>query len=67
MLMNHNNFRFTPIPDKTNDVIFLKSPKTLFLGHPLLTIFGHFSLMGIFPEENLALSHTTICGPLTPC
>ena len=65
--MNHNNFRFTPIPDKTNDVIFLKSPKTLFLGHPLLTIFDHFSLMGIFPEENLALSHTTICGPLTPC
>ena len=27
MLMNHNNFRFTGIPDKTNDVIFLKNPK----------------------------------------
>ena len=33
MLMNHNNFRFTQIPDKTNDMIFLKSPKTMFLGH----------------------------------
>ena len=31
--MNHNNFRFTQIPDKTNDMIFLKSPKTMFLGH----------------------------------
>ena len=65
--MNHNNFRFTPIPDKTNDVIFIQSPKALFLGHPLLTIFGHFCLIGIFPKENLALSHTTICEPLTPC
>ena len=31
MLMNHKNFHFTQIPDKTNDMIFLKSPKTLFL------------------------------------
>ena len=31
MLMNHKNFHFTQISDKTNDVIFLKSPKTLFL------------------------------------
>ena len=27
MLMNHKNFRFTQIPDKTNDMIFLKSPQ----------------------------------------
>ena len=33
MLMNHKNFHFTQIPDKTNDVIFLKSPKAMFLGH----------------------------------
>ena len=33
MLMNHKNFRFRQVPDKTNDLIFLKSPKTLFLGH----------------------------------
>ena len=39
MLMNHKNFYFTQIPDKANDVIFLKSPKTMFLGHflPLLS------------------------------
>ena len=33
MLLNHNNFHFTQIPDKTNDVIFLKSPETMFLDH----------------------------------
>ena len=33
MLMDHNNFHFTQIPDKTIDVIFLKSPKTMFLRH----------------------------------
>ena len=30
MLMNHKNFHFTQIPDKTNDGIFLKSPETMF-------------------------------------
>ena len=42
MLMNHKNFRFKQIPDKTNDMIFLKSPKILFLGHfwPFLVIFA---------------------------
>ena len=33
MLMNHKNYHFTQIPDKINDVIFLKSSKTMFLGH----------------------------------
>ena len=33
MLMNHKNVHFTQIPDKSNDMIFLKSPKTLFWGH----------------------------------
>ena len=33
MVMNYKNFDFTQISDKTNDVIFLKSPKTMFLGH----------------------------------
>ena len=32
MLMNYKNFHFTQIPDKTNDVIFLKVQKTMFLG-----------------------------------
>ena len=50
---------FKQIPDKTNDVIFLKSPKTMFLGHfgPFLVIFA----------KKIRLSHTTISGPLTPC
>ena len=65
MLMNHKNFHFTQIPDKTNDVIFLKSPKTMFLGHfwPFLVIFAQW---GFFPK-NPALSHITRYGPLTPC
>ena len=28
-----DNFHFTQIPDKTNGIIFLKSPITMFLGH----------------------------------
>ena len=41
MLMNHNNFHLTQIRGKTNDVIFLNSPKTLLLDHfgPFLVIF----------------------------
>ena len=39
ILKNHTNFRFTTIPDKTKDLIFLKSPKSLvFLS--FLTIFS---------------------------
>ena len=65
MLMNHKNFRCTQIRDKTNDLIFLKSPKTLFWGHfwPFLVIFAQ---RGFF-HKSLVLSHTTIYGPLTPC
>ena len=59
MLMNHKNFSFTQIPDKTNDMIFLKSPKTLFLGH-FWPFFGHFGPMGISLKKNLALSHTQL-------
>ena len=33
MSMNHKNFDFTQIPDKTNHIISLKGPKTMFLGH----------------------------------
>ena len=63
-LMNHKNFPFTQILDKTNDMIFLKSPKTLFFGHfwSFLVIFAQW---GFFPK-NLALSHVTIHGRLTP-
>ena len=48
MLMNHNNFHFTQIPDKNNDVIFLKSPETMFSGH-FVTI---FALGGFFPKKS---------------
>ena len=63
--MNHKSFHFAKIPDKTNDINFLKSPKTMFLGHfsPFLVIFAQW---GFFPK-NRALSHTTIYKPLTPC
>ena len=57
MLMNQRKFHFTQIPDKTNDVTFLKSPKTMFLGHfwPFLVFLpnGHFF-------QKIWLSHATI-------
>ena len=62
MLINYTNFPFTQTTDKTNDVILLKSPKTMFLGH-----FLPFLPNGDFFKKKLALSHTTIYGPLTPC
>ena len=52
MLMNHNNFKFTQIPDKTNDVIFLKSPKNMFLGH-----FRSFLRDGIFSKKSGSVTH----------
>ena len=64
MLMNHKNFHFTKITDKTNDTIFKKKSKN-HVFRPVLTIFGPFCLMGIF-SKNPALSHTTIYGPPTP-
>ena len=56
--MNHKNFHFTNISDKTHDVIFLKSPKNMFLGHFYQTV--------IFSKK-IRLCHTIIYGPLTPC
>ena len=40
MLKDYKKFRFAPIPDKNNDLIFLKSPKTLLFGpfEPFLTL-----------------------------
>ena len=42
-LLNHKNFRFTQIPEKTNDMIFLISPKTLSLDHfwSFLVFYAH--------------------------
>ena len=62
MLINHKNFHFKQIPEnKTNDVIFLKTPKTMFLDH-----FWSFLPDEDFFQKNPALSHTTIYGLLTP-
>ena len=60
-LMNHENFDFTQIPGKTNNMIFLKSSKNTFLGHfwPFLPDRDFF--------QKIQLSHTTIYGPLTLC
>ena len=51
--MNHKNFYFTQIPNKTNDVIFLKSPG------PFLTIFTWWEF---FPK-NPAVTHNYIWTP----
>ena len=59
--MNHKNFHFTESPDKTNDVIFLESPKTMFFGH-----YWSFLPNGDFFQK-IRLSHTTINRPPAPC
>ena len=57
MLMNHKNFHFTQIPDKIKDVIFLKCPKTMFLGH-----FWPFLSDGVFCK--ISAFHTQLyMGP----
>ena len=63
MLMNHKNFHFTQIPDKTNDMIFLKSPKSYFWA-----IFDHF--WSFLPNRNFfqekkAVTHSYIWAPNT--
>ena len=49
MSMNNKNFRFTPIPDKTKEVIFKKSPKTVF--GPFLMILLSFLPFGDFFQK----------------
>ena len=61
MLMSHKNFDFTQIPDKANDMIFLKSPRTMFFDH-----FWPFLPDGDFFKK-IQLLHTTIYGLLTLC
>ena len=57
MLINHKNFHFTQIPDNTNDGIFLKSRKTMFL--------GHFLPMEILSKKSGSVTHnyTLYMGP----
>ena len=59
MLMNHKNFHFTQIRDKTNDILFLKSPETMFLSHfwPFLVIFAWW---GFFSKKSGSVTHNYI-------
>ena len=57
MLINRKNFHFTQISDKTNDVIFLKSPKIMFLDH--FSPFWSFLPDGDFLEK-IRLCHTQL-------
>ena len=49
LLMSLTNFYLTQIPDKNNDMIFLKSPKTLFLA--IFDQFWSFLLDGDFFQK----------------
>ena len=57
-LMNHKNFHFTQSPDKNNNDIFLKSPKTMFLDHfwPFLPYEDSF-------QKNSAVTYNYIWAP----
>ena len=61
--VNEQNFHFTQIPDKNNDVIFLKSPKTLFLSY--FWSFLVILLDGVFFPKNLAVTNSYIWAPIT--
>ena len=64
MLKNHNCFHYTRFPDKANDLIYLKSPKTVigsFFDH-----FWSFSPNGDFTKKIPTLSCTSPYGPLIP-
>ena len=63
ILMNHKNFPFTPIPDKINDLVFLKRQKSV-LGS-FLTIFGHSCPMGSFSKKSGSVTHNYIWAPNT--
>ena len=60
MSMNHKNFCFTQTPDKSNDVIFLESLKTLPIFGLFLTILGHFCLIGFFSNKSSSFTHAYI-------
>ena len=62
MLMHHENFPFKQIPEKTNYMIFLKSPKTIFLGHfwPFLVIFAQW---GFFSKRSSSVTLNYIWVP----
>ena len=68
MLMNHKNFHFTQNWHDARQTRqnwwhdFLKKSKKHVIG-PLLTIFGHFSLMKIFSRKSSSVTHNYIWAP----
>ena len=69
MLINHKNFHFTQIPGKTNDMIFLKSPKTMHLAifdFFFFFFFFFFYQLGFFSENSGSATHN-LDRPQTPC
>ena len=62
LLMNLKNFHLTQIPDKTNDMIFLESPKSLFLGRfwSILVIFAQWRF---FPKKSGPVTYNHIRAP----
>ena len=62
MLMNHKNFHFEQMLDKTNDVIILKSKNHVSM--PFLTIFVIFPDRDFFPKHP-AVTHNYIWTPNT--
>ena len=63
MLMKHKDVWFTQIPDKTNNVIFLKSQNPVLA--PFSIIFGHFCPLGIFYKKSASVKHNHIWIPNT--
>ena len=66
ILMTHKNFLFKQIPDKTNDVTFLKNPQNPVF-RPVLNICVNFCSMGSFSKKSGSVTHTAIYESLTPC
>ena len=64
MLKGQTPFHFTPFPDKTNEQIFLKSPKKHF-GAIFEHFWSFFSQRGFFQKKQ-TLSHISPYRPLTP-
>ena len=64
MLMNHKNFHFTQIPDKTIDIIFLKVQKPCFW-----VVFDHFRSFlpngDFFQKIRLCHTHSVTIGSVT--
>ena len=64
MIKGHKFFHSTSFPDKTNDLIFLKSKKKKTIVVHFCQFFGHFCQVD-FSKRNWTLLCTSPYGPLT--